>query len=288
MDREYSGEGGKLILSDSGVLYGSGWDLTYAYGVEYSEEKAKAADPVMIAANVISAAAGYNYALYVTGDGKLHFIGDSGIPFKERFSFDGRIKEVFAKPDRNEFRLIDENGVSYAWGDNQSAGIFPLKQTIRAVVNDQIVTLKDGYLIWAYKQDGEERRCAGTLMNYPSSEKRGLVRMRLRYTKLLKDLCREYGPENLLYKYVLRSKSELRELVSPNWSPREYEKLNVCDLPHPHGPGITDIRHEAYWGVEKDYTYSVGIYSINYIIYNPIKIDAQETNDGTAEAEVQQ
>ena len=33
-------------------------------------------------------------------------VGDAGLPFKERFSFDGKIKEVFAEPDRDIFSVI--------------------------------------------------------------------------------------------------------------------------------------------------------------------------------------
>ena len=111
----YQGVGGRLTLTAEGELYGAGWDLTLPYGVDYDPAAALAAKPVKIAGDVISAAAGYNYGLYVTSDGTLHFVGSSGIPYAERFSFDGRVREVFAEPDRDVFRLRDENDDTYVW-----------------------------------------------------------------------------------------------------------------------------------------------------------------------------
>lgn len=273
MDREFSGEGGRLILTADGILYGSGWDITFPYSVDYSEEKAKAAEPVKIAENVISASAGYNYALYVTEDGLLHFVGDAGLPFKERFSFDGKIKEVFAEPDRDVFSLIDEKGVKYVWGDNHCEYIMPSEHIIHAVVNDQKITLHDGQMIWEYKKNGKECRSKGLLLNFHDSEKLGIIKKRLGQTQMFKDLSKEYGADNIFFKYVLRSETEFRKIESPDWSLEEYEKLDELKTPYPHGEGITDVRRGAYSGREKDFIYSVGIYTFNYFIYRPVKLD---------------
>ena len=67
----FSGVGGMLTLTSDGVLYGVGWDLAFPYGVDYDPAAAMAAPPVRIAERVVSAAAGYNYGLYVTADGAL-------------------------------------------------------------------------------------------------------------------------------------------------------------------------------------------------------------------------
>ncbi len=273
MDREFSGEGGRLILTADGILYGSGWDITFPYGVDYSEEKAKAAEPVKIAENVISASAGYNYALYVTEDGLLHFVGDSGLPFRERFYFDGKIKEVFAEPDRDVFSLFDEKGDKYVWGDNHCEYIMPSEHIIHDVVNDQKITLHDGKMIWEYKKDGKECRSKGELLNYPDSDRLGILKKRLGQTQMFKDLSKEYGADNIFFKYVLRSETEFRKIESPDWSSEEYEKLDELKTPYPHGEGITDVRRGAYSGREKDFIYSVGIYTFNYFIYRPVKLD---------------
>ena len=188
MEREFYGEGGRLVLTDSGRLYGSGWNLTFLYSADYSEEKAKAAAPVLLAENVISAAAGYNYALFVTDDGTLHFVGDSGIPYKERFSFEGKVREVYAEPDRDVFRLTDENGDRYIFGENRLGEIRPLIYRVHAVLDNQVVTLRDGELVWIYKQDGTECRRIGLLRNYLTFSQRGLLRMRISQTEIYQKL----------------------------------------------------------------------------------------------------
>lgn len=272
MEREFYGEGGRLVLTDSGRLYGSGWNLTFLYSVDYSEEKAKAAAPVLLAENVISAAAGYNYALYVTDDGTLHFVGDSGIPYKERFSFEGKVREVYAEPDRDVFRLTDENGDRYIFGENRLGEIRPLIYKVHAVLDNQVVTLRDGELVWIYKQDGTECRRIGLLRNYLSFSQRGLLRMRISQTEFYQKLARQYGVHNIELKYVLRSKSEKRHIKSPDWSD-DLRRLEHLTSNIPHGPGITDIRKGPYNGIERDYHYSVGLLTTNYYLFRPVKLE---------------
>ncbi len=166
MDHVFSGLGGTLRLDDDGVLRGAGWDLSLPYGVDYDPAAALTAPPVKIAEDVISAAAGYNYGLYVTADGALHFIGSSGVPFAERFAFDGRVREVFAEPDRDVFRLKDEAGNTYTWGDNWSGRLQPLKLTPRAVLDDRTLTSRRGKAVWRYEQCGAEHRCRGLLLEH--------------------------------------------------------------------------------------------------------------------------
>lgn len=79
--RTYSSVSAVLTLMPEGTLYGAGWDLSLPYGADYDPAAALASPQLKIAEGVISAAAGYNYGLYVTEDGALHFIGSSGIPF---------------------------------------------------------------------------------------------------------------------------------------------------------------------------------------------------------------
>ena len=276
MKREFYGEGGRLTLTEDGVLYGAGWNLTFPYSVDYSEEKAKAAAPVKIAENVTDAAAGFNYAIYVTDDGKLHFVGDSGIPFRERFSFDGVIRGVSAEPDRDVFYLTDENGDRYVFGYNAEGSLVPLEYTIHGVFDNQVVTMRDGVLVWIYKQDGKECRKIGPLLNYFLMEIRGVLRMRISRTKFYRDIVREYGEDNIEVKYVLRSKSEKRRIKSADWT-NDLRSLELLNDYIPHGRGITDIRRGPYIGIERDYTYSLGLLTINYFVYKPVKLDKSES-----------
>ena len=215
----------------------------------------------------------------MTDDGKLHFVGDSGIPFKERFSFDGVIRGVSAEPDRDVFYLTDENGDRYFFGANPEGSVVPLESIIHAVYNDQVVTRRDGVLVWIYKQDGKECRKIGTLLNYFLMETRGVLRMRISRTEFYRDIAREYGEDNIEVKYVLRSKSEKRRIKSADWTD-DLHSLEVLNDHVPHGRGITDVRMGPYKGIERDYHYSLGLLTTNTFVYRPVKLD------GAASAEV--
>lgn len=77
--------------------------------------------PAKVAENVKSVAAGYNYSLYLDSDGKVHFLGNSGIPFKERFKQGDLVfKKVFARLDIDIFGAEDTDGHFYVWGNNHS------------------------------------------------------------------------------------------------------------------------------------------------------------------------
>ena len=269
-NRFFSGVGGRLMLTPEGVLCGVGWDLRLPYGVDYDPAAAMAAPPVRIAEGVISAAAGYNHGLYVTEDGALHFVGSSGIPFAERFSFDGRIREVFAAPDRDTFSLTDENGERWVWGDNTDYKLAPHERVIRAAVNDQTVTRRAGKAIWRYRDRGVEKRSKGLMAEVPAWEVRALLRRRVSENAAYRALSDEYGEDNILLKYVRRDKSPEREIRSDNWSEADYEQAPGKDSFIPIAPGIRDRRMEAYSGIELSLTYSVCIYTENRYLFKPI------------------
>ena len=268
--------GGKLWLSKDGVLSGAGWDLSIPYGVDYDPAAALAAPPVKISEGVVSAAAGYNYGLYVTGDGALHFIGTSGIPFAERFAFEGRITEVFAEPDRDVFRLKDEAGNTCIWGDNWSGRLQPLKLTPRAVLDDQTLTSRRGKAVWCYEQCGVGRRCRGLLLEHAPWEVRGELHRQASESAEYRSLSAEFGQNNLLLKYIQRSISPDRDIQSENWSEEVYESLEDGPGAVPQYPGVRNLRMDAYCGKERDIIYTIGIYTINRYLFRPIRIE-QET-----------
>lgn len=270
-NRVFSGVGGRLMLTPEGVLYGVGWDLRLPYGADYDPAAAMAAPPVRIAEGVISAAAGYNYGLYVTEDGALHFVGSSGLPFAERFSFDGQIREVWADPDRDAFRLKDEAGEAYVWGDNNTEILEPRRAVIRAVLDGQTVTRRMGRAIWRYRECGTERRSRGLLAEVPAWEVRAWLKRRVSEDAAYRALSDEYGEDNILLKYVRRDTSPQREIRSANWSETDYEKTPGKDNFVPGNPGIRERCIEAYFGVEFDLTYSVGIYTENRYLFEPVR-----------------
>ena len=275
MNRIFSGVGGTLTLTADGALYGAGWDLRIPYGVDYDPAAALAAEPVKIAEGVISAAAGYNYGLYVTADGTLHFVGSSGIPYAERFAFDGVIREVFAEPDRDVFRMTDENGEAYVWGNNWSGTLQPLKLTPRAVLDGQTLTSRRGKAVWRYELDGTEQRFRGLLLEHAPSEIRGELHRQIGENAEYRRLSAEYGENNLLCKYIRRSVSPDRDIQSENWSEADYEGLEVGPAAVPKLPGVRNLRLEAYSGKERDIVYTVGIYTGNRYLFRPIKTEKE-------------
>lgn len=271
----YTGSGGTLRLADDGVLSGAGWDLTLPYGVDYDPAAALAASPVKIAEGVISAAAGYNYGLYVTADGALHFVGSSGILYPERFAFDRRIAEVFAEPDRDVFRLTDEAGDTYVWGDNWSGCLQPLKLTPRAVLDGQSLTSRRGKAVWRYEKDGTEHRCRGLLLEHAAWEIRGELHRQISESAEYRRLSAAYGENNLLCKYIRRSVSAERDVQSENWSETDFDSLEEGPGAVPRWPGVRNLRAEAYSCKERDFSYTVGIYTVNRVLFRPIKTEQE-------------
>ena len=100
----FVGDAHVLVLMDDGTLF------------QILDNK-----PKKIAENVKSVAAGYNYSLYLDDVGKVHFLGNSGIPFKERFKQGDLVfKKVFARLDIDIFGAEDTDGHFYIWGNNYS------------------------------------------------------------------------------------------------------------------------------------------------------------------------
>ena len=268
-DQEFHGEGGTLTLSAEGILNGVGWNLVYAYGVDYDPVAALSAPPVKIAENVVSAAAGYNYGLYVTADGTLHFIGDSGIPYAERFAFEGRIRRVFAEANRDVFLLEDEKGDIWRWGCNFASDLTDRIMKPQAVLDDQVVTAKSGKAIWCYEVEGQTHYYKGILYENVGCSALATLRQRAVLHEEFRRLSAQYGEDNMLLKYVLRSRSPKHEICSPNWSEDAYERAE--DVGFPFGPQVVNRRLCAYCGTAEELTYSIGIYTENRYLFQPIK-----------------
>ncbi len=273
--RSFSGLGGRLTLMPDGTLYGVGWDLAIPYGVDYDPAAALAAPPVKLAEDVISAAAGYNYGLYVTADAALHFLGSSGVPYAEYFAFDGTIREVFTEPDRDMFRLTDEAGDTYVWGDNYSGLLQKLALTPRAVLDGQTLASRRGKAVYRYSLNGTEYRCKGLLLEHAAWEIRGELHRQISESEEYRRLSAEYGENNLLCKYIQREVSPDRDIQSENWSEADYESLKEGPAAVPRYPGVRNLRVEAYCGKERDFRYTVGIYTVNRVLFRPIKIEKE-------------
>ena len=118
----FVGEAHVLLLCDDGRLF---------QVIEDKNEKME-----IVARNVISATAGYNYSLYLDTEGKVHFIGNSGIAFKERFNQgDLAFKKIFARQDVDVFGAEDIDGNFYVWGDNHNCRLEKWNKTFLITLN---------------------------------------------------------------------------------------------------------------------------------------------------------
>ncbi|MDE7432566.1 MAG: hypothetical protein K2N34_11735, partial [Lachnospiraceae bacterium] len=111
--RVYAGCNHVLILTGKGALYGIGKNDSGQLGIH---EKKEFTAPHLLARNVKSAAAGYDYSIYVTNEGEVKLLGIG--EYAERFKGFSNAEEVFARNDRNVFWIKDANGQIYAFGEN--------------------------------------------------------------------------------------------------------------------------------------------------------------------------
>lgn len=123
----FAGNSGVLILTREGTLYGWGNNSQGQYGIVQQDMILDA--PQKIAENVRSAAAGYNYSIYVTEEGQTVLLGNSGIPYIERFQGFDHAAEVYAAPDKDVFWIVSQTGGLYVWGQNNDGGIVSKTQT---------------------------------------------------------------------------------------------------------------------------------------------------------------
>ena len=110
----FAGRSHGLILSGTGDLYGIGWNGSG----EIEENGAKEyKHPHLMAEDVISAAAGRAYSIYVTRDSKVHLRG-KGTAATQFPGFDGA-KAVYAS-QLDRFRIVDENDQVWSYDEVQS------------------------------------------------------------------------------------------------------------------------------------------------------------------------
>ena len=145
------GHDGVLVLLRDGKLFGFGNNTQGQYCPNHIGEKIIV--PQEIAEDVISASAGYNYSLYLDAHGKVHFLGNSGIPFKERFEQGDLVfEEVFARNDVDIFGARTNDGKFYVWGDNSNNLIENLKESSQC--DWSVVEVKCGVEVIVYADYG--------------------------------------------------------------------------------------------------------------------------------------
>ena len=143
--RIYAGHSGVLILMFNGNLYGYGNNDSDRFGQEnYGIILTK---PQLIAKNVKSAALGYNYAIYLTNEGTVEFLGKSNIPLRERFQGIQDADEVYASGSEDIFWVKYKNGELGVWGKNTKGEITEVTK-LPLGEYEQIVKEYDSYSEW--------------------------------------------------------------------------------------------------------------------------------------------
>lgn len=112
--RAFAGKTYGLILTPEGILYGIGSNS--AGQIQEDNWKDWYSQPVMMAENVISAAAGKDYTIYVTRDGQVQLRGRGELV--ERFTGFSDAKNVFADYQANIFWIQRADGAMFAFGEN--------------------------------------------------------------------------------------------------------------------------------------------------------------------------
>lgn len=128
------GGGKHFLLLDQGRLYSLGMDESgQFYDISFGEKKL-----CLLAENVISAAAGANYSIYVTSDGvvRLHGSGELGRLFP---GFTGA-KAVYAAQDRDLFYIHDRSDQVFVFGDNRDFKICPEEKTVLTEFTDDMIS----------------------------------------------------------------------------------------------------------------------------------------------------
>ena len=172
----------------------------------------------LIAENVISAAAGYNYSIYLDSSGQVHFLGNSGIPFKERFSQGDLVfKSVYANTDIDIFGAENSDGNFYIWGDNHSELIESLQQ--RLVCEWKIV--KVGY--WWEEEWYYATAWSGPINVHPHSSNLDSIEFEIKTTFMESNSDLYEGNVEIISKYMGIEHIEPGEF--PDLSKEDYFRL---------------------------------------------------------------
>lgn len=166
-------------------------------------------EPTKIAENVVSATAGYNYSLYLDAEGKVHFLGNSGIPFKERFNQGNLVfKEVYAHRKIDIFGVRDVDNNFYAWGDNHSEKIRKKSTKIlKTFKTRETICISAEVEKW---YNHNEHRTGERKFSYSEAYPSDIL-FSIWDTDDYKIFCKCYGADNLNV-YAHRLKSELMKI----------------------------------------------------------------------------
>lgn len=144
--RVYVGMEFGLILTGSGKLYGIG---SNAAGQLLEPGTHCWYDaPVLMAEEVISAAAGMHYSIYVTRDGEVHLQGRGEMA--ERFSGFSGAAEVYALYVRDTFCIRAADGT--IWGFGLNSGMEPDRKQVLHTFGEEVCDIRSGYFMepWTY------------------------------------------------------------------------------------------------------------------------------------------
>lgn len=121
--RVFAGRDYALFLTKGGRLYGFGSNDTNSIA---PGEDREVRIPLLMAENIVSAAAGYCYSICLDQNGGIRLFGQTSHPYPERFQTpEGRTAEVFASPSDNIFWLRMEDGRLLSFGYNMRNQIAP-------------------------------------------------------------------------------------------------------------------------------------------------------------------
>lgn len=138
--RIFAGDAGALILKADGTLYGIGNNDTGSFGNGKMGEWLT--EPQLIAENVKSAAAGYRYSIYLAKNGDVKLVGNTGIPYKSRFSGFHNVADVYASPECDAFWLLLTDGSLYAFGENANGLIESQKSEVLHCFPEEELTVE--------------------------------------------------------------------------------------------------------------------------------------------------
>ena len=232
--------------------------------------------PVKVAEKVTSVAAGYNYSLYLDVAGKVHFIGNSGIAFRERFNQSNLIfKKVFARRDSDIFGAEDIDGNFYVWGENCNGHVFKSISkkflfTLNTVSSE--ITNKTELNLSTYGTYGSEWivRWYSNSEDYSPSfcELESSIKTTAEYDKFRKI----YGEENLKIEFNVLSKGTILE----SGKDKDYEKESTNDKYYDDRLPSED--HGPYQGKKTYYAWKKmrvslrpDLYLINNYIFIPMQ-----------------
>lgn len=126
--RVFAGQNFALFLTKGGRLYGFGSNDTNS--IAPGEER-EVRTPVLMAENIASAAAGYNYSIFLGKDGRIRLAGQSPIPYSRCLQFLGcEAVAVYADASCDTFWLRTKDGQLLSFGCNLREQIAPRRDDL--------------------------------------------------------------------------------------------------------------------------------------------------------------